>query len=232
MNSNKWKYWAFLLNMIGCAQFVLFTFLGMLFYAGGTYLDPTITGYSFFHNFFSDIGRTVAHSGEPNTVAFVFFSLAFFLIGVMLVPSFLAFPSFFKEKKLKFWLTVAGSVIGLFTTFCLSGIAFAPSNVNGPAHGWFVIMGFSSGFFISIIYSIAIFWHGSYPRRYAFNFLVFTVSLGFYLILMFTGPGNQTIEGLIINVTGQKIILYIFATCLFIHGYGAWKQEKVRMEND
>jgi len=227
MYSKDWRSWAFILNMIGCVQFILFTFIGMLFYAGGTYLDPSIPGYSFFMNFFSDIGRTVAHSGEPNIIAFVFFNIAFFLVGVMLVPSFLAFPHFFKGNKIEFWLAITGSLIGLFTAFCLSGITFAPSDINGPAHGWFVRMGFLSGFFISILYSIAIFLNKSYPRRYAYNFTVFTVFLGLYLILLFAGPKMQTIEGLILNVTGQKIILYTFAICLLIHGYGAWKQEKI-----
>ena len=43
----------------------------MVFYAGGTYNDPTIPGYSFFANFISDIGRTISHSGESNFIAFL-----------------------------------------------------------------------------------------------------------------------------------------------------------------
>jgi hypothetical protein len=42
-----------------------------------------------------------------------------------------------------------------------------------------------------------------------------------YVILLFAGPSN-----LFIQVTGQKVVLYSFAICLLIHGYGAWKLEK------
>ena len=212
--------------MAGCAQFILFTFIGMLFYAGGTSLDPTRSGYSFFQNFFSEIGLTVAHSGESNIIAFIFFSLAFFIVGITLMPSFIAFPFFFKKTKIEKWLTITGSVIGLFTSFCFIGITFAPADINIAAHAWFVQMGFTSGFIVSLLYSTAIFLNKTYPKKYAYNFIVFTVFLLFYLMLMFMGPSSDTIEGLTIQATAQKIILYTFATCLFIHGYGAWIQEK------
>jgi len=227
MNLKNWRKYSFISNMVGCSQFVLFTFIGMLFYAGGTSLDPTKPGYSFFQNFFSEIGLTVAHSGESNIIAFVFFSLAFFIVGMSLIPSFIAFPFFFKEKKLEKWLTITGSALGLFTSFCFSGITFAPADINIAAHAWFVQMGFTSGFVVSLLYSVAIYLNENYPKKYAYNFMVFTIFLLIYLFLMFMGPSRETIEGLIIQATGQKIILYTFAICLFIHGYGAWKQEKM-----
>ncbi|NVM35244.1 MAG: hypothetical protein HWN81_06590 [Candidatus Lokiarchaeota archaeon] len=226
MNIKNWKKYAFFSNMIGCFQFILLTFIGMLFYAGGTSLDPTRPGYSFFQNFFSEIGLTVAHSGESNIIAFIFFSLAFFIVGITLMPSFIAFPFFFKDTKIEKWLTITGSALGLFTSFCFTGITFAPADINIAAHAWFVQMGFTSGFVVSLLYSAAIFLNKTYPKKYAYNFMVFTVFLLLYLLLMFMGPSRETIEGLTIQATAQKIILYTFAICLFIHGYGAWKQEK------
>ena len=226
MNYKYWKKNLYILQMAGCAQFILFTFIGMLFYAGGTSLDPTRPGYSFFQNFFSEIGLTVAHSGESNIIAFILFSLAFFLVGITLIPSFIAFPFFFKETKIEKWLTATGSFLGLFTSFCFIGITFAPADINIAAHAWFVQMGFTSGFVVSLLYSTAIFLNKTYPKKYSYNFMVFTAFLSSYLILMLMGTDIETIEGLTIQATGQKIILYTFAICLFIHGYGAWKQEK------
>lgn len=226
MNFKNWRKYAFISNMVGCIQFVVLTFIGMLVYAGGTSLEQSKPGYSFFQNFFSEIGLTVAHSGESNIIAFVFFSLAFFIVGIMLIPSFIAFPYFFKEKRTEKRLTIIGSAIGLLSSFCFSGITFAPADVHIAAHMWFVRIGFSSGFIVSLLYSTAIFLDKNYPKKYAYNFMVFAVFLGFYLIVMFLGPSTETIEGLTIQVTAQKIILYTFAICIFIHGYGAWKQEK------
>ncbi len=226
MNFTNWKKWAFILNMVGCAQFILFTFIGMLLYTGGTYNDPTIPGYSFFLNFFSDIGRTVSHSGESNLAAFVFFSLAFFIVGLFLMPSFLAFPDFFEKGSIEYWISLVGSILGMFSAFCFSGITFAPSDVNSAAHTFFVYAGFLVGSFASLLYLISIFFDKTYPRKYGYNFMVFSVILALYLVLLFAGPSIETTSGLIIQVTGQKIVLYTFAICLFIPGYGAWTMEK------
>ena len=226
MKVSKWKEWVFIFHMIGCVQFIVLTFTGMLCYAGGTMQDPLVPGYSFFQNFFSEIGLTIARSGESNLISFVLFSLAFFIVGISLVPSFVVFPILFKRKKLSLYLTVLGSCIGIFTACCFSGITFAPADINGPLHSWFVRAGFISGLFVSILYSAAIFINKSYPMKYGFNFLFFTVVLAAYIILMFTGPSVATFEGLTIQATGQKIVLYTFAVCLLIHGYGACKEVK------
>lgn len=228
LNFKNWRKWAYIANMIGCVLFIVFTFIGMLFYTGGTYRDPTTEGYSFFMNFFSDIGRTVAHSGDSNLISFIFFSLAFFLVGTMLIPMFLAFPSFFSKKTNTWWVSISGSYLGLFTTFCFIGITFAPSDIQVDAHSFFVYGGFISGFTVSLLYSLVIFREKLYAKHYGFNFLFFTVILALYIALLFTGPSSETLIGLVIQATGQKIVLYAFAVCLFIHGYGAYSQEKVR----
>jgi hypothetical protein len=231
LTSKNWKIWAFIANMIGCVLFISFTFLGMIFYAGGTYSNPSIEGYSFFMNFFSDIGRTISHSGDSNVISFTFFSLAFFLVGTMLIPMFLAFPYFFSKKTINWWISISGSCLGLFTAFCFIGITFAPSDIHSDAHSFFVYGGFISGFLVSLFYSLTIFRKNSYEKRYAFNFIFFTIILAFYLGLLFAGPSIETSIGLVIQVTGQKIVLYTFAVCLFIHGYGAYSQEKAKRNN-
>jgi len=48
----------------------------MVFYRGGTITDPASAGYSFFTNFFSDLGMTVGHAGQPKTVSMVLFMVA------------------------------------------------------------------------------------------------------------------------------------------------------------
>ena len=217
----NWKKWVYLFHMIGCAQYILFTILGMFFYAGGTYLDPSVPGYSFFGNFISDIGRIVAYSGESNLVAFIFFNFAFFIVGVSLIPSFIVFPGFFKSNRNLKVISIIGSIFGIFTAFCFLGITFAPADINPNGHRFFVYGGFLSGLFPSILFTISIIFKKDYPNRFGINFMVFTVILIGYVILLFAGPSN-----LFIQVTGQKIVLYSFAICLLIHGYGAWKLEK------
>jgi hypothetical protein len=226
MNFTNWKKWAYFFQMIGCAQYILFTILGMFFYAGGTYLDPNVPGYSFFSNFISDIGRIVAYSGESNFIAFLFFSIAFFIVGVSLIPAFIAFPGFFKNNRNLKLISIIGSVFGIFTAFCFSGITFAPADINPVGHRFFVYGGFLSGLFPSIFFTINIILKRDYPNIFGLNFMIFTIILIGYVILLFAGPNN-----LIIQVTGQKVVMYSFAMCLFIHGYGAWKLEKANKIN-
>ncbi|MHA1933530.1 MAG: hypothetical protein ACW96X_13380, partial [Promethearchaeota archaeon] len=57
----------YILSMVGCFQFVILTAIAMLFYKGGTYIDHFSSGYIFWQNYFSDLGRIVAHSGIQNT---------------------------------------------------------------------------------------------------------------------------------------------------------------------
>jgi hypothetical membrane protein len=65
------------LVVAGCLGFIVLTALAMLVYPGGTASDATTRGYSFFTNFFSDLGRTQARNGEPNTMAASLFFIAF-----------------------------------------------------------------------------------------------------------------------------------------------------------
>ena len=52
----SWREWVYAAVMVGCIQFVVLTVIAMVFYPGGTHGDPTTKGYSFFRNFFSDLG--------------------------------------------------------------------------------------------------------------------------------------------------------------------------------
>jgi hypothetical protein len=69
-----WRQGIFSLTMIGCVLFVVLTIGAMLFYAGGTLIDPTTSGYSFTTNYFSDLGLTWSHARLPNTVSAILFA--------------------------------------------------------------------------------------------------------------------------------------------------------------
>src|SRR4030065_92850 len=85
----------FTLVIAGCLLFVALTALAMLFYPGGTQTDPAAPGYSFFHNFFSELGLARSHAGGPNTISAALFTAALTMAGGGLVLFFLAFPQFF-----------------------------------------------------------------------------------------------------------------------------------------
>ena len=54
--------------------FVVAIIIASYFYPGGNIHDPAQLGYSFTHNFLSDLGGLESHSGEDNIISSVFFN--------------------------------------------------------------------------------------------------------------------------------------------------------------
>ena len=52
-------------------------------YPGGTLLTPSSPGYSFTHNFLSDLGMTVAYNGRPNMIGAALFALSLLTLVVV-----------------------------------------------------------------------------------------------------------------------------------------------------
>ncbi len=217
----KFAKWAFPLALFACAQFVVLTVVAMLVYPGGSYVDPTTTRYSFFENFFSELGVTVTGGGEPNPIASVLFFIALTLAGLGLAIFFVAVPRFFRGTRAALALSVLGSVAGVLSGFAFVGIAFTPANLYLSAHGQFVLAAFELFLVAVVFYTAAIFASRRYPHVYAWVYLAFAVLLAAYVVLLFGGPGLGSAQGVIIQATGQKIIVYAALLTTFIQAYGA-----------
>lgn len=204
----------------GSAQFVVLTLVAMLAYPGGTVTDPTTVGYSFFRNFFSDLGRTVNPLGTPNTVSAILFAIALALAGLALALFFAVMPSFL-------WRSRAARVPGLFGSLCgiLSGLSFVgvactPANLLLPVHKTFVQVAFLCFFAAVLGVVAAILLAEDYPWRYVTVFVVFALLLAGYLWLLFFGPDLDSSQGLIIQATGQKVIAYAAVLSVGIQALG------------
>ena len=66
-------------------QFIVLTVIAMILYPGGLLTDDSTTGYNFFRNFFSDLGRTVNYAGGGQWGSAVLFFIALALGGVGLI---------------------------------------------------------------------------------------------------------------------------------------------------
>ena len=214
----------FSLIMAGCGQFILLTMVAMLFYAGGTNNDPTVARYQFFHNFFSDLGMTVAHNGEANTFSFLLFSLALSLAGLSLIVFFLLMPRYFQSDRLGLALSRLGAFFGILAGLCFIGVAFTPANLLLAAHVNFVYGAFGSYFIATLFFLAAMLKVPAFVARYLIVLVVFAVILGGYVWLLFYGPGELTIQ-----VTGQKIVAYAAIITVFIMAYGARQKQQQEM---
>ena len=221
-----WKKLSYLFVLIGCIQFVILTIIAMLVYAGGTWVSPYTSGYSFWNNYFSDLGRTKNFLGESNLASFILFTIAACGAGISFIPFFIAYPNLFKEESsLQKWLSYLGSCIGIFSAISFIGIGLTPYDLYFDAHVIFVRLAFSSALFMAIFYSIVILMNKNYQLPYKIIFLWFTVMLLLYVLLLFFGPTNVTAEGSFIQVVGQKIIVYSMIFNLIIQGSYVYKLE-------
>lgn len=220
---SRYRRLAFALTMLGGLQFMALSTAAMFFYPGGTRSDNATDGYSFWTNFFSDLGQTAAHSGDSNTLSMVLFIIALSLSGIILIPFFLAMPHCFRETRPARRLSYAGSAFGVISGICFVGIAAVPSDVNLTVHRLFVYIAFTALLAVVLCYVTAIFKSRSFPRKYALAYLAFALILTVYLALLFGGPGVDTESAVLIQATGQKIVVYAAIVCLFIQAWGAYR---------
>lgn len=201
----------------------------MVLYKGGTRFEPELDRYSFWGNFFSDMGRTTTFAGISNSPVFEIFTFTAALAGLATILFFILFPRLFTGEKHTGWLRI-GSFFGIVSGICYIGIAFTPWDHFYDAHLFFVKAGFSCFLAACIILSIWIHRHPSYPLFYSVVFGLFVIILGTYMYVLFGSPGGTlTPLGIRIQVVSQKIVLYAQMICMTIQCFGAYRISRLRL---
>ncbi|GJM34442.1 MAG: hypothetical protein DHS20C18_34430 [Saprospiraceae bacterium] len=196
------------LSLFSIVLFFMLTSLAMQVYPGGTIHDRSSEGYTFWHNYFSDLGRTRAWNKAPNLKSSLLFKGALLIAGGCLLLFFAVLPRFFKGNESKGWATLA-AILGILAALCYWGIALNPLDVNYGMHTIFVRAGFIAFLLMSIFYTIAIFRDPTYPNHYAYGFLVFGVVLFIQISIMLFGPRAWTSpHALFLQASAQKIVVY------------------------
>ena len=213
----------YLVIAIGCALFVVLTFVAMLTYAGGSVDNHAASGYSFTHSFLSNLGMLTALSGEPNWISAALFFFSLSLAGFCLVIFFIIFPRLFQSSRLQQVLCLIGSIFGVLAGICFVGIAFAPADIARPAHVQFVMRAFQLFPLAVLFYVPVLFMDKRYPKAYAWVFTIFCLMLIGYYLLMTHGPSFTSSGGLVVQVVGQKVIAYASILSIGIQSLGAYK---------
>jgi ABC-type amino acid transport system permease subunit len=221
METNFWRKDIFAFVIIGCGLFVVLTVIAMFFYPGGTFTDFNTRGYSFFQNFFSELGMVRTHNGDPNTVSLVLFIISMFLSGGGMMAFFAAFPQFFRGTPATRILSLLGSALGIISGICFIGVAAAPADVNLPLHTNFVLWAFRLFPAAVLCYVIVLFREKVYPRGYAWELVIFLGLLIGYILLLEFGPDIKSYAGMVIQAVGQKIIVYASIISVMIQCWGA-----------
>jgi hypothetical protein len=211
----------FRLSGAACILFFLMTAFAMFLYPGGTYTDPTAHGYSFFANFFSDLGATRTPSGASNAISMILFTSALAIVGIGLAVFFIALTQFFRDSSSGPLLPGTAALLGSIAGICFVGVAFTPWNLHLAAHNHFVMWAFRTFLGGVLLYGVAILRERALPKQFAAVFLAFAILLAAYVLLLTFGPSPKAAAGLHIQVAGQKIIVYASVLTVLIQSLAA-----------
>ena len=214
-----------LLGIFGAIQFLVFTTYAMTIYPGGTIHNHSLDVYSFFTNYFSDLGRTRTFNGASNWACHTLFKTALTILGICIILFFITLQSFFENGFTKV-MAILATFFGIIAGACYIGLSWLPYDIAFWEHRYFVQAGFISFLLMSLFYSIAIFYDEIYPNKYGWAFLMFMMILVPQIIVMIYGPRSWTSpNALLLQATSQKVVVYSQILCLLYQAVGLWKLE-------
>ena len=203
--------------------FVIAFIIASYFYPGGNIHDPAQLGYSFTHNFLSDLVGLESHSGEDNIISSVFFNLSmllFFFIGI----SFLFVPILFKENKSTFILAIIGSLFFFIGSMFFAGVGLTPYDVFFDLHVFFALNSFRLMIPASLIYLI-VFLRSSLSGKYITVITSFLFLVTAYVIYLNFGENPlSNKEAMIVSATIQKFIAFMSVMTVFSLSFGFSKR--------
>ena len=199
-------------------QFVVLTLCAMAAYPGGSLFDAKTKHYGFFLNFFSDLGTTRAYSGRSNAVSCAMFVVALVSIGVAIIAFAGAWRAFAFAKGRAPWLGLFSQLFGTLSGIGFIGIAVTPWNLVLAIHNTFVLIAFSLllGYVACLT---TLMWLNAANRAQIRAHLAYLTVLAGYVGLLFLGPDLTTERGHLVQVTGQKIIVYTSMLNLMFQAY-------------
>ncbi|TFF99644.1 MAG: hypothetical protein EU542_08860 [Promethearchaeota archaeon] len=219
-NINKWRYFGFSFVMIAPIQYFIIGLIAMFFYSGGTLYNSSQPGFTFWGNYFSDLGRLIALSGKSNLISFIIFTPSALFFSISFIPFIILMPSFFNRQNK---VAKLGSIAGIFAAIFLIITILTPWDLFGNIHLLFATLFNFAGSFIALFYFIAILKEEHFPNKYGLAYLILLILAIIYIILTFLISHLPINEKVIIQASYQKISQYSFLICYFLQGYKGFR---------
>lgn len=207
---------AFRAVIVASGVFFTLTIVAMILYPGGRVGDHESLGYSFFTNFFSDLGQTTTYGGHANYPSLVLFCVALLATGIAAGLFFVAFSGLFERRSPAGRISVAAAAFGILAGICFVGVAATPWNLYLQAHNAFVQWAFRMFLLAVICSGAACLLSSRLPRRFVYVFAAFAILLAAYIAMLTVGPAPGTPLGAMIQATAQKIIVYASVLTILI----------------
>jgi hypothetical membrane protein len=199
--------------------------IAMYFYPGGNIHDPNQLGYSFTHNFLSDLGGYTARSGDQNFLSSFFFNMGVFCFSAVGV-SFLFVPKLFIGDQLGHRLAIAGSCFFVLGMVFFAGVGLTPYDLCTDLHIFFALNAFRLLIPGAFLYVIVIY---RSPVKNSFTLITtaYLVSVTGYVIYQLTSGSALDSEIEMVNQASiQKVIVLISIVSTFSLSYAFSSQFK------
>jgi hypothetical membrane protein len=194
--------------------FIIAVCVGIYSYPGGNIHDVNQVGYSFTHNFLSDLGGYQSHSGDVNFIASFFFNVGMFLFAAVGI-GFLYVPALFREDGVNYRLALAGSALFFLGTVFFAGVGLTPYDLYLDLHVFFAINAFRFLIPASLLYFIVLL-RSSVANRFALVTGVYLVCVVAYVVYQIMG-GNpfDSAEEMVRQASIQKLIVIASVVSVF-----------------
>ena len=218
----KNQLYSYYFSLFSCSAFILLCVIAMNFYPGSTYIDHNTQGYYFFKNYFSDLGRTITHSGELNTISSYIFITALTFVGLGFSSFYLETVKLFNDKNSKtYYMSRLGTLLAIISGIGFVGVGWAPSDTLHQWHMLFVKIAFRSLALVMLIYGFCFYSNkGDFPNWLSHVYIFSGILLVTYVCIMIWGPDGRTVEGLPIQVASQKIIVFSIGISVIVQALG------------
>lgn len=198
---------AFWIGLLGIVQYLVITTILMQMYPGGNLMDRHSEGFSFVHNFMSDLGRTTNFGRHQNPTA-PFYALTLATAGLSIMIFFAALVHFFahfRHSAVIYLCLLCGIGAGLGYI----GIAFHPINTDYGMHVRYVQISFIAFWLMTVTCAIGIYQNPAFHNVIGHILLAFALVLGLQICVMILGPRSWSSPGaLLLQVIAQKVVVY------------------------
>ena len=206
--------------------FTIGILISMYFYPGGNIHDPLQTGYSFTHNFLSDLGGMNSRSGESNIVSSYIFNacmISFFLGGI----AFLYVPGLFKNDRTNYYLAIIGSMFFFLGASFFAGVGLTPHDLYLDQHIFFAINGFRLMVPAGICYLVVLL-RSPIKKSYSLVTLFFLLSTFSYVLYQLLADSPLiSMEAMIMQAIMQKLITFVHLLSIFSLSFAFSSQQNL-----
>ncbi len=204
--------------------FVVLTTIAMLCYPGGNFFDHSSIGYSFWENFYSDLGRYKTFSGGNKNISTFFFVIAVFQMSWYITYFFKAFIS--KVSKIDKHYSIQKLVRRSAYAYgvLLACTAITPYDRLLLGHALVANFSFVAMTFVAFGTAFLTYKIG-FPKSYSFVFGLLGMLLVVYIYLLFTVRSLVPNANPYFHPTAQKIMVVCIISALVYLASGYKKFE-------